>query len=911
MKNYARLFKCLLTFGLILWNVLSVQATHNRAGEITYEQIGPLTIRATITTYTRTSSFSADRDSLEMFWGDGSSNFISRSNGNGDELPNDIKVNYYTAEHTYPTRSTYKLSVTDPNRIAGILNIDFPNSVNIKFYIETTLTLLDTRFQGVNNSAILLQPPIDFACVDQTFTHNPNAYDPDGDSLAYEFIVPFQEEGVEVPNYNLPDEISAGPQNILTLDEVTGDIVWDSPKVQGEFNLTILIKEYREGILINQIIRDMQILVRSCQDENVPPTIETVDEICVIAGELVNFDVIALDADSNQTITLTALGGPFELDKDPANINITSSVDSSKAEGTFTWQTTCAHISEEAYQVVFRASDDYFGDESGLATLKTIRIKVLGPAPQNVIAEKVSSSGIRISWDSPYDCDTDSLFQGFSVWRKIGSKEIEIDSCQGGLLGQGYEEIIFLTNEKENDRYFAIDMEVDDNAIYCYRILGEFAQVTASQNLFNRSESLPSNESCERFDRKDPLITKVSVLETNESSGQIELNWILPIPDDIDTLLNVGPYTLQVERANGINGTDFQNISGASFTKDKFSELTGDTLYIDQNVNTEVRGYNYRISFSNLSGLLSRSSTASSVYSTAIGKDHFIDLNWEFSLPWNNYEYHIYDVLPDGNRGSLKVTTSNTFTTINDLLNGEEYCYVIESIGKYGLIGIKEPLINDSQIVCTTPTDSIAPCAPGIIASTQCEQDYINPDEPLVNVIRWSFEGDCRQASDLQFVNVYYRANTGADYDLLSTESFEVQEFSHTLSDNIAGCYALTAIDSSGNESELGEEICVDNCPFYSLPNAFTPNNDQSNDNFTPIINRFIDRIEMEVYNRWGQVVFRTTESEINWDGTNLSGNALSDGTYYYTCRVFENRVDGIIEQVRPLQGYIQIITGN
>ena len=101
---------------LLLISVTSLLATHNRAGEITYEQIDDLTIRATITTFTRTSSFAADRDSLEMFWGDGTSEFVSRTNGNGEPLPNDVQRNVYTATHTYPTRSQFTLSVTDPNR---------------------------------------------------------------------------------------------------------------------------------------------------------------------------------------------------------------------------------------------------------------------------------------------------------------------------------------------------------------------------------------------------------------------------------------------------------------------------------------------------------------------------------------------------------------------------------------------------------------------------------------------------------------------------------------------------------------------------------------------------------------------------------------------------------------------------
>ncbi|MDX1409552.1 MAG: gliding motility-associated C-terminal domain-containing protein, partial [Saprospiraceae bacterium] len=129
-----------------------LNATHNRAGEITYQQIGDLTIRAVITTYTKTSSVPADRDTLELFWGDGTSTMVARSNGNGMPLPNDIKINYYIAEHTYPGRATYTLSMMDPNRIGGILNVNPPNSDGVPFYLETTFTFLNTQFQGYNNS---------------------------------------------------------------------------------------------------------------------------------------------------------------------------------------------------------------------------------------------------------------------------------------------------------------------------------------------------------------------------------------------------------------------------------------------------------------------------------------------------------------------------------------------------------------------------------------------------------------------------------------------------------------------------------------------------------------------------------------------------------------------------------------
>ena len=285
-----------------------LHATHNRAGEITYQQIDELTIRATITTYTKTSSQGADRDTVEIFWGDGTSEFVKRTNGNGFPQPNDIKINYYIAEHTYPGRGTYTLAMRDPNRVINILNIT--NSVNIPFFIQTQFTLLNTQFQGVNNSAVLLQAPIDFACAGQRFIHNPNAYDIDGDSLSYQLVTPFQERGGEVPEYFAVDQIRpVGDNNIATLNPETGDFIWDAPQTQGEYNITIKINEYRDGVFINSIIRDMQIFVRAC--DNRPPEIESIDEICVIAGEEVSFNILVTDVDEGQKVSLSATGGPF------------------------------------------------------------------------------------------------------------------------------------------------------------------------------------------------------------------------------------------------------------------------------------------------------------------------------------------------------------------------------------------------------------------------------------------------------------------------------------------------------------------------------------------------------------------------------------------------------------------------
>ncbi len=53
-----------------------------------------------------------------------------------------------------------------------------------------------------------------------------------------------------------------------------------------------------------------------------------------------------------------------------------------------------------------------------------------------------------------------------------------------------------------------------------------------------------------------------------------------------------------------------------------------------------------------------------------------------------------------------------------------------------------------------------------------------------------------------------------------------------------AYCYKISAVDRSLNESELSDAVCNDNCPYYELPNVFTPNGDNCNDLFSAYSDR-------------------------------------------------------------------------
>ena len=178
----------------VCFGIINTYATHNRAGEITYQHIAGFTYKITVTTYTKESSVNADRCELTILFGDGDSESVNRINGpfgnctggfpsgpRGESIGNDVKKNIYEVVHTYPGNGTYVLTMEDPNRNKEVCNI--PNSIDKSFFLRTELVI--NPFLGANSSPVLLNPPIDNACVGKCFEHNPGAFDSDGDSLSF------------------------------------------------------------------------------------------------------------------------------------------------------------------------------------------------------------------------------------------------------------------------------------------------------------------------------------------------------------------------------------------------------------------------------------------------------------------------------------------------------------------------------------------------------------------------------------------------------------------------------------------------------------------------------------------------------------------------------------------------------
>ncbi len=893
--------------GTILCLLLSagIFATHNRAGEITYRQLNNLTYEVTVYTYTKESS-PADRDSIELSWGDGTVVTIPRVQETS--FGGDIKQNLYKGTHTYSGPSTYIISTIDLNRIADIVNINAGNSVNIAFYVETELIVLDPQFFGFNNTPVLLQFPIDYANIDHVFKHNPNAYDVDGDSLSYRLIPPKQDKNDEVPNYVLPDQVEPGPNNNIAIDALTGELTWDAPKLEGIYNIAIEITEYRNGFKIGSMVRDMQIIV--LDKDNDPPDVFSVNDTCIVAGDTLFLEIAATDPDAGQVVTLTAAGGPFAVPSSPAIFPTAQGQGTDTVRSFFFWPTNCSHVRKFFYEVVFKAEDNFTfaGDTLPLVDLETWLITVIAPPPENLTATAVTGK-IILEWDDPYECFSSSNFQGFTLWRKLGPSDTIVESCQVDLTDFGYQKIVIGLDE-----YTYEDTDVEAGFEYCYRVTADFAD-GGGEFPYNRVESKPSNEACEQLKQDLPIIKNIDVTATDATNGKIDIKWVKPKREDLDTVQNPGPYEYRLYRKT--QSTNYLLVY--AYSTGSFSTLS-DTLFTDTLLNTTEEQYRYKMEFYVNDGtLLGTTKEATSIYLSLEPTDNQLTLAWEEEVPWFNHSYVVYRQIGQTALFDTLDTVDVPIYVDKGLRNGDTYCYFVKSIGTYGTEGIGE-LLNRSQIVCEMPVDNIPPCQPDFSVSSNCDliADIPWTDANFRNIVKWvDLNDSCRE--DVFYYNIYFAKDTGSAPPILVNQlSAETKQYTHRdLFTSVAGCYIVTSVDTGGNESVKEKKICIDNCPLYKLPNVFTPDGDNANDLYTPFKTedrfnyRFIDHVDFKVFNKWGELLFETQDPQINWDGRDKNGNELVEAVYYYGCDVFEVTLNGVVEREKPLKGYIHILRGN
>ncbi|MCI5056896.1 MAG: hypothetical protein MRY83_12350, partial [Flavobacteriales bacterium] len=215
-----------------------------------------------------------------------------------------------------------------------------------------------------NNSPVFTNDPVGFLCLGNQFCFNNGAFDADGDSLVYEQIVPQGELIGAVPTAipSTVNYLSGFSETMPTGDPMSFDVV------NGNFCITstwigktvtaIRVNEYRNGVLIGSIIRDIQLYVQPCN--NGSPQISGLDssdlnsstDTTVCIGSTLEFALSSFDPDGDSLVMSANLTGMPA----GATFTITPGVFPS---GTFNWTPTLADVRTAPYCFTVTVEDLY------------------------------------------------------------------------------------------------------------------------------------------------------------------------------------------------------------------------------------------------------------------------------------------------------------------------------------------------------------------------------------------------------------------------------------------------------------------------------------------------------------------------------------------------------------------------
>ncbi len=335
----------------------------------------------------------------------------------------------------------------DFSRNLSIDNLQTPGSYGIT--IRSYMHYFNSQNSSpcYDNSPVFSVSPPTIVCAGENISFNFTAQDPDKDSLVFSFAEPLSDI---VTTFNPPvtpqaipfvagysfsnptPDISFNGSNIpATINSQSGEVNFTSFNI-GNFVIVVKVSSYRNGILISEIYRDLQIAVVNCGANTSPDVIppfngNTSFSTSVKAGTPINFTLTADDLEllqdgSPQTVTINASSSQFGTGftnsatgcNEPPCATLDNSLPFSGAQTVsmdFNWLTDCDHLSSNGtahtYNFVFSISDDFCpvpGTTNPVISITVLPLeKVL--APEIKCANVALNGDITLTWSQPADLD--------------------------------------------------------------------------------------------------------------------------------------------------------------------------------------------------------------------------------------------------------------------------------------------------------------------------------------------------------------------------------------------------------------------------------------------------------------------------------------------------------------------------
>ncbi|OQP59641.1 hypothetical protein A3860_36805 [Niastella vici] len=727
----------------------------------------------------------------------------------------------------------YILAVQDALRVSGIINISNSGSsgITITGMIPGTINSVDYH---KNSSPNFLFLDTAIVCYNGTFSYPFKATDADGDSLSYSFgpglnvTNPSGQTSSSAPGsppypeltYNAGYSGTSPLGSSVTIDAATGLLSGTAPSTTGEYVVAVYVKEWRNGVLMDSIKKELQIYVYNC----------------------------TLSAASLKTSYINCNDYTFTFQNESTASNITSYSWDFGVPGITTDVSTSAtptytYPAAGTYTVKLKVSNAGGCIDSATSTVKvypgfTPAFNFSGSCYQSPFqfTDATSASyGSVNSWSWSFGDNSTAATQNPSyTYSSPGTYTVSLTvSSSVGCSGSISKPVT--ANDKPN-----LVLPFTDTLICTIDTLPLIANVTGSGITYSWSPNyniLYDKTANPLVWPKDTTVYTVTVTQnacvTSRSITVNTLDFItVSLPADTTVCktdsftLNPVSYALQYvwSPATGLSSTTVKN-PNAYADNDITYHVTANLGKCQDQASMKVKVVPYPQVYAGSDTTICYGSQAS-LNATMVAA----------YFTWSPVS---------------TLTGSNTLTPVAHPTTSTSYTITVTDT-----LGCPKP-VTDTVVVFVTPKIVVYAGNDTAVVVGQPLQINATANDSITFTYNWS---PTNWLSDPTINNP------------VATFPSSVDSITYTLTaTTAAGCYGTDAFTV---------KVYKTNADIF-MPNAFSPNGDGKNDVFKPVLVGISKLSIFSIYNRWGQLVYTTSQNNKGWDGT-IHGTRQDTGTYVY-----------------------------
>lgn len=244
-----------------------------------------------------------------------------------------------------------------------IKNIIDPGATSMAFYMEIPSPYPNNGDFRLNNSPDFRRDPLNYLCVDEPFKYDFKIWDADGDELRLRAFTPLAggyasqfnpQQATGAAPYqdvdwqngygpNFPNYMDGNPDLFVDDDSA---FIYIVPREIGVYVISVLCDEYRDGVKIGEVRRELQLEVLSCPPRNKPVASSSLaaqgNRVNATINEEVCFNVLGSDGDAAEVLRMRVdTVGMYKILGNGATLSPSDVAGNSNISAQFCWTPTC------------------------------------------------------------------------------------------------------------------------------------------------------------------------------------------------------------------------------------------------------------------------------------------------------------------------------------------------------------------------------------------------------------------------------------------------------------------------------------------------------------------------------------------------------------------------------------------